>query len=398
MTNHNHLFFALAFLSCAPHLVKPTLKPEEIPGFAFKNLKRQRSFAFEYRLEQKEPIAVSQSAAGIYILPDQEEVQGRWTYGDGSSLAFHLVGLGDREYEKTDQGWEANSRGEETDLLVQVERALALGKLNPTSEKPDWEFEFKPNVPFLDPTFSKKIVGRLVVNKNYLPKRIAAWDENRTVFWQVDFKDYNQPERVNLPFVKQMRVLVATGGSREAVERIKQRFLTFGLEAKVSLQGSTVELTLAENIKEEQLQRLLARGEFQIARVRWLEFQPAAETTGTTFDGRPVAVESPELSNLDLSGARVSYDPLGRPVVELILNPAGEKKFLEFAKNNISNHYGIIIDGTIWAINYIDKIPTSAIISLVELPTYTDARMIEALINSGVLPQPGRIIEIKKGE
>lgn len=390
------LIFPLFLISmmCAPKLVKPTMKPEEIPDFAFKNLKRQRSFAFDYRLEQKEPVSVKHQASGIYILPDQVEIQGSWIYGDGSTLPFKLVGYGDKEYEKTDTGWTVHSRGEETDLLVQVERAKALGKFKLTKERPNWEFEFSPNVPFLDPTLSKKITGLLVIDRNYLPKSIAAWTEAKTAFWQVEFRDFNKPQRINLPFVKQMRVTLTGGEKRQTVEKIRQRFLTVNLEATVSVKGGQIELVLAQEVKEEFLKNLLAPGVLQVAKVRWLDRDSGSGDM--VFDGRPVAVETPLLTNSDFTGARVNFDPLGRLVLELLLNPEAEKKFIEWTKSNQGLHYAIVIDGKILAINYIDKIQASGIIPLTEFSSFRDALMTEAIINSGPLAEEVKIIALKK--
>jgi hypothetical protein len=381
---------------CIPRLTKPALKPEEIPAFAFTNLKRQRSFAFDYRLEIESPVAVKQHATGIYILPDQEEIQGRWIYKDGSELSFYLIGSGDKEYEKTDQGWDIHSRGEETDLLVQVERARALGKFKLVKEKPDYEFEFAPNVPFLDPTFTKKIKGSLVINRNYLPKRIAARDEKGTAAWQVEFKDYNRPGRVNLPLVKQQRVLLASADPKAVLDLLKQRFLTCEVAAKISAAGGTIEVVLAEQASNQLLTDLIAPGVLTVAPVRWLDTPADSGGQTTVYQDRPVAVENAVLANRDVTGARVTFDPLGRPVLEILLNPSAQQKFLAFTKANLKHHYGVLIDGRILTVNYIDKVPASAIISITELPTYKDACMIQAIINSGALPQAVKIIE--KGE
>lgn len=134
----------------------------------------------------------------------------------------------------------------------------------------------------------------------------------------------------------------------------------------VNLIGQTAQLYFAE-LKEEKLPG---------------EATPSARSVLT------------DLTGADLAKAQVEFDPnTGKPVVGLIFNESGAKKFEEITARNIGKPVAILIDNQIVSAPNVNEKITGGRAVITGQFTIEEVRQIVTLLNSGALPVPLNIIE-----
>ncbi|MDH5684124.1 MAG: hypothetical protein OEZ20_06650, partial [candidate division WOR-3 bacterium] len=140
----------MLFLGCTSKVIKPIipaeLPPNEIPKFAFTQLEKQLSFRFRLYFKTDTPALLEAEFEGSVILPNQEERTGIWNRLD-EKTSIHIKGIGDFQYEKTDGKWEIHPRGEESNILIQIERILLHSQFElKAKDSKQMVFTFKPNL------------------------------------------------------------------------------------------------------------------------------------------------------------------------------------------------------------------------------------------------------------
>lgn len=134
----------------------------------------------------------------------------------------------------------------------------------------------------------------------------------------------------------------------------------------VNLIGQTAQLYFAE-LKEEKLPG---------------EATPSAQPVLT------------DLTGADLAKAQVEFDPnTGKPVVGLIFNESGAKKFEEITARNIGKPVAILIDNQVVSAPNVNEKITGGRAVITGQFTIEEVRQIVTLLNSGALPVPLNIIE-----
>jgi len=366
------------------------LSPREIPRVALRKLVRQKSFEFEYSLKRTTPPLLWKFRVRC-VLPNLEEIRGERRFGERVEKVW-LIGFGDKEYIKKGEVWESHSRGEETRLLDQILRATSLGGFRLKSEdKGSYLFSFSPNVPFLDPTFQKRIEGEFVISKsNLLPKRITAYDTAHTLLWEVKFLAYNRKVEIKIPFKPEFKVIVESEGkvSKGMIDKLKRRFQLYGLGTEVKSKGKREILILLDRVVEmETIEDILKPGVVDIYRIKWV-----SEEKGKVFHppddlSKSFILKEKVISYKDMEGARVGFDELSRPLLIIQLTPSAQERVNKL----IRTHYSLMIDNEVVAVFYLDRPIKGGILKIKNL-SYAEAKLAMSKILSTPLKRPLRII------
>ena len=317
-----------------------------------------------------------------------EEIKGKRRFGERSEDVW-LIGFGDREYIKKGEIWKSHSRGEETKLLDQILRATSLGGFRLKKEdRSSYLFSFSPNVPFLDPTFQKKMEGEFVISKSrLLPKRITAYNTGRTVLWEVNFLNYNKKVNIKIPFKPEFKLIVQSEGkmSKEIREQLKRRFQVYGLGAKAEAKGKREVLILLDRVVGMgTIGDILKLGMVDIYRIEWVSggekvYHPPDDLS------KSFALKEKVISYKDMEGARVGFDELSRPLLIIQLTPSAEKKVKAIT------HYALLMDGEVISAFYLDRSLTTGILKIKNL-SYAQAKMAVSKILSAPFKKPVKLI------
>lgn len=335
------LLFFLLFLGCTSKVIKPIipaeLPPNEIPKFAFTQLEKQLSFRFRLYFKTDTPALLEAEFEGSVILPNQEERTGIWNRLD-EKTSIHIKGIGDFQYEKTDGKWEIHPRGEESNILIQIERILLHSQFElKAKDSKQMVFTFKPNLIFLDPTQSKPMNGLLFINgSTLLPEKIQVSDSARTAFWEIRFFAYNRKNKISYPFTPKVRIqLTAELKIDNKIKAILiDRFQRLGFQAKAktysSNLGPILEIQLEKDIPETQLNLIISQGQVKIYSGDWLESKTVRPDTGLSYyQFKPVQFHELILTHQDIERAEVNLNQGPEPLLELQLKPKSNSKIQE---------------------------------------------------------------------
>ncbi len=245
---------------CFP--ARPVVKadPNKIIVEGLANFYRQKSFAYNYQMKNPQ---TSVEFNGQCLVNRAELVKALWKF-EKDTIQTEIIGLYSSQYEKKDGRWETHSRGEESNILVQIERTLKRNKFEFLGkEGKNYLYVFQPNLPFLDPTLKKKIAGKISLNrKTHLPQMISAVSEDSLIFWQVKLSNFNKPFTITAPNTdKKMFLLIIEPGEEEIV---RKRLTLFGFDYTLTQGTNGFNLEIPEAVDKPLLIDLLAFGEFGI--------------------------------------------------------------------------------------------------------------------------------------
>lgn len=376
--------------SCTAKIIRPVIPkeipPNEIPKFTFNQLKRQKSFQFHLNFKTDIPALIEAEFKGRVILPDREERTGFWNRLN-EKVAVQLKGIGDFQYEKKDGIWEIHPRGEESNILIQIERILLFSEFELKAQNSQqMVFNFKPNLIFLDPTQSKRMNGLLTINNsNLLPIKITVSDSARTAFWEIQFFNFNRQNKISLPFTP--RVIIQLTSDSKIDNRTKtlllDRFQQLGFQAKVKVYrsnlGPLLEVQLEKDISETQLNLITSQGKVEIYAGDWLEPKNISDTERVKyFQFKPVKLYELILTNQAIESASANLDQGPEPVLELYLKakikPAEKGKLLFLLLDDTIIGYTQVFEN-----QAIDKLQFKAIGDV------TKTKTIAVIINSGLI-------------
>jgi hypothetical protein len=440
-----------------------------LPLQAMANLKKLRSFDYTLVMSRTEPPQVSGSFTGAVYLPDTQEQIGSW---NGQPM-MHVKARGDVEYVRTestancklqsanckvssDTAWSVQERDEEGSLLAQVERVIILDSFKPAGEDDRTRsFTFKPNLVFLDPTLTKKLIGRFtVLRAGTLPEEISVSSADNTIAWRAEFTDYNRAPPITFPFARQWQVtLVADTSSvvRRAscvVRRssfivpasppprvsasvpdsaiLRRRFQTLGFATQTTARGDTLTLFLEQEVRPEVLKALVQPGRAEI----WIGhrseevfssvvrrpssvFRLPDDGSRVTDDGRRVtddeglvsgdssqavvferrAFDAGDLASLDVD------DSAGAPV--MVVTPTREAAS-KIARSEPLDNSGLLwvftVDGDAFGVAEISKSQGAIRFAPSGLQNPQVTRALTAIIESGPLTNRFRITDVKKAK
>lgn len=389
MTNLRFFYIFLLF-SCAPEVIKLTIPkdipPNEIPKFCFQQLKNQKSFCFNLCFKTDTPAPFEAKFKGIVILPNQEERIGNWQRL-GEKVFTHIKGIGDFQYEKHEAGWEIHPRGEESNILIQLERILLFSEFECEFKGlKQISFSFKPNLIFLDPAQSKPMKGLLIIDRvNLLPLKIIVSDSARTTFWEIRFFGYNRKNKITQPFIPKVNIQLISESKLDDKTKtvLLDRFQRLGFQARIKAFSSkprpTLEIQLEKDIPEVQLKLIVSQGLIKIYSGEWLEAKTIiSDTELKYFQFKPAKLRKLIFTNQDIERAEANLTQGPEPILELYLKTQWKLERKEELLFLLFNDE--IIGYTKVSQNQlIDKLQFKEIGDLIKTTTFA------AIINSGVI-------------
>ncbi|MCX7995917.1 MAG: hypothetical protein N3A65_09155 [candidate division WOR-3 bacterium] len=234
-----------------------------------KNLLRQRSFGYEYRLKSYGTMI---DARGYCVVKRGEHVKGRWDYGD-TVIYFEYIGVGDREWSKKDGKYLESARGEESNIYDQVKRVLEFDQFELLSHDKDYLFRFNATLPFLAPDRWREMVGYIEISKKfYLPSMIWVGLPDSSVYWQVKIFDYNNKKSIQ-PLVHDFKdyelKIDSTIGLDSVIKKIQLRLKLLNLSGKIFKADKKLFLRVPWEYEIHDIKDMLAPGKtfiFEIAK------------------------------------------------------------------------------------------------------------------------------------
>ncbi len=375
-----------------------SLSLDSIPLISFKNLKNQSSFNYKYQFKSDLPHNISGVFNGSVILPDQEQRQGI-LIREKKKNSIKIKARREYQYEisKKAKQWQIIPRGEESNILISIDRTIMDANFQLISEnKESYTYKFIPNLSFLDPTFTRKFSAFLTVNKKtILPEKIIAQDSPKKILWQIEFSSYNKVKRIKLPFHPTTKIILSAQqklGKRETssiIETLKRRLElageNFRLSNKIKDNSSLfiVDLELWQLSSDNKLIQNLLVSPGQI------KVYPVIETTLNS---------EPLLGNTDINEFMIkTLEPY--PMMEISLNSVGLKKMNEYLNLPDSQPaFQFFLDTIRLGTFRIDK---SNFSSKLNIQIYTNKNEIMstiAIIKGGTLGIPLKILSIEGGK
>lgn len=374
---HRSRFLKVALLSGLIHLllcaryIRPEISPPEIPLYAWETLKKSKSFSFRYLLS-KNSIKLNINQEGIFNTPDLTEVKGRWKQGE-DEWKFHYIGAGNYQYEKKDKRWDVHHRGEETEIIKQIERiimrSLRSKKFKLLDTNSVFIFSFEPNLAFLDPTFTKKFVGNLYVDKRkYTLKKIEAYSEDKDINFAFIIEDLNKAKKIKVPFVKLIRVVYKfEGNPKEVKEILRRRLEEAEMKAKIFTKGDYIVLEGDISLSEEKARFLSHKGD-----TKFVTLEPEGEDV--SLKGEPTEtyrIKETFLERKAIQKVELFIDELSRPEIRIFFN--NEEKIPKNVK-----YIGVMIDSLLYDVTLIDKF--KAPFRIKNIKTYEEAMLLKSII------------------
>ena len=340
MIIYSWIFYLIVSLSCAPKIIKPSipkdLPPNEIPKLSFNQLKNQKSFRFNLHFKTDIPAQVEAEFDGSVILPNQEKRTGTWQRM-GEKVTTQIKGVGDFQYELKDGKWEIHPRGEESNILIEIERILTFSEFELKSkDSHQMVFGFKPNLVFLDPTRTKRMTGTMFIHgSSLLPNKIQVSDSAQTALWEIRFDDYNRINKISQPFTPKVRIQLTSESKIDNRTKaiLIERFQQLGYQSRTktfsSKLGPVLELQLERDISEPILNLLISQGQVKIYSGDWLESKTFQSDTGPIkyFQFKPVKLHQLMLTNQSIERAEAILDQGPEPTLDLYVNPKNTFKY-----------------------------------------------------------------------
>ncbi len=391
----------IVFVTCTAKITRPVIPkeipPNEIPKFTFQQLKNQKSFQFHLNFKTDTPALIEAEFKGRVILPDQEERIGLWNRL-GEKVAVDLKGIGDFQYEKKEGKWEIHPRGEESNILIQIERILVFSEFELKSkDSRQMVFNFKPNLIFLDPTQSKRMNGLLTINNsNLLPINITVSDSARTAFWEIRFSNFNRQNKISLPFTPKVMIqLIADSKIDNRTKTLLlDRFQQLGFQARVKVcrsnLGPLLEVQLEKDISETQLNLVTSQGKVEVYSGDWLEPKIIPDTQQVKyFQFKPVRLYELILTNQAIESASANLDQGPEPVLELYL----KAKIKSVEKGRL---LFLLLDDAIIGYTQVFDNQTIDKLQFKAIGDVTKTQTIAVIINSGMMKLPLKFLSKKE--
>ena len=276
------------------------------------NFLQQRSFTYRYTMQTQ---SVYSGAKGDCVIGRGEHVHGSWHYED-KELSFEYVGIGDIEYHKEHGMWIESPRGEESDILTQIERILEFDAFDFMTSDKTYTYHFKANIPFLAPGRRKEMIGIIKVSKqNFLPEMIWAGLPDSSVFWKIMFSNYNKIKNIKAP-VRAWRNYILVGAYRHA-EAIKRRFELLDIDFQIKKDGDDIFLSAPQHLTNVDIESALSTSVLSAYDVA--EDKENATRVGYLEDNDSVRIFLGDklLDRDDIKNAQIKFDEVARLYIEL---------------------------------------------------------------------------------
>ncbi len=284
---------ALLALSCAGfiHNTRP-IAPEQAGAGAWERLSRLQSFDFTLSFHTDVPFPIEVRFAGRREQPDREVWSGNMRRRtEVSRVEFRAEGPD--QYEKEQSGWRRAMRGIETRVLEQGGGVFEGKPLEfAGTELGRYRFTFRPDLPILDPTQTKKLTGVMQVDPHSgLPLRLYCSDSAKTAEWELRLGRFNRAGSVSVPYEPAMTVdAVPTRGlNRTAFGRtvatLNQRLAKLGWDCRLRKTARGLTLLLGQPKSRRQVELLFSRGSVEVWQGRWVPGGDVADTSAAVEVG-----------------------------------------------------------------------------------------------------------------
>jgi hypothetical protein len=373
----------LLTFSCAG-LTRSTrpMAPEQAGAGVWERLAQLRSFRFTLSFHTDMPFPIEVRFSGVREQADREVWSG-YMRRRGEVSKVELRAEGPDQYEKEPSGWRRTTRGIETRVLEQGEgavRSRPLEFIGP--EHGRYRFAFKPDLPILDPTQTKKLTGFMEVDPHSgLPVRLYCSDSGKTAEWELRLGRFNRAGSVDVPYQPAMTVDVRTtsalnrAGFDRTVATLNQRLAELGWDHRLRRTARGLALLLGQPKSRRQVELLFSRGRVEIWQGRWvgsgeiLDSGAAVEVGGDA--SRRVVLERLLAGNERIATEVRTTTPLAAALVtSVVLSDTGKPAVLVvdhvvLAAASPAPGYNLIFD---------------------DIGTEDDVRVIAALANTSVIP------------
>lgn len=358
------LIFALSCVQYTKYVPDPEKDIEQWIA----NFSRQRSFSYEYQAKLK---SVSVEAAGYCVVGKGERLTGTW-YGPGGAQEFEYVGFGDIEYSRRGSTWERISRGEESDIYTQIERILTADTFEYRGGNGEFTYQFKANVPFLDPERRKDMIGFITISSdNFLPEHIWAGLPDSTTYWTARLSDYNSAKGIGLP-VKEIQeyLVIPIAPSTDDHAKLRKRLELLSLESRLEQVENGFLLKLHGHLRLEDVIEMLRPGGMSLYGAT--RDQEKAVKTGYLLGDmyRPLFLTERYATEGDIRGVDIGFDRSSTPYISLGLR----RKYV------LPNVVALEVDTILAATATLDTLTKSDRIQLYPDMKYTELELLRAYI------------------
>ncbi|MEO0216129.1 MAG: hypothetical protein ABIL14_03850 [candidate division WOR-3 bacterium] len=375
------ILILILFLNCTQY-TKYLPRPEEEVKDWIDNFARQKSFDYVYELKTR---LVHIKGEGECIIGFGEHIRGIWESPE-SSYTFEYIGINDLEWAKIGRKWEESARGEESDIFAQIKRMFEFDKFEYLgSEKDFYSYQFKANVPFLEPQRWREMTGFLQISKkNFLPTIIWAGLPDSSVYWYVKISNINKEKKIIPPSIKILNYEITWDTLsitvNEAFKKLKQRLDLTSFEYQLEKKKNLIILKVPAYYQIADLQEILKPGNFICYGLT--DNKSEAKRTVYLKDNpkKPLYVSLELFNSEDIKGCEVKFDHLHKPYITVKL-----KKHIDFPTK-----IAYELDGLVLGITTLDFSQKLNKISIYPEMTYRQINLLK-----GILIQPLFTLDIK---
>ena len=261
------------------------MTPEQASAGVWERLTNLRSFEFTLSFHTDMPFPIGVRFSGRREQPDREVWSGQMRRGTEVSVV-ELRAEGPDQYEKERSVWRRTMRGIETRVLEQGEGAFRGRPFEFVgTERGRYKFAFKPDLPILDPTRSKKLTGIMEVDPHSgLPVRLYCSDSARTAEWELRLGRFNRAGSVDVPYQPAMTVdarptkALSRAAFGRTVAILNQRLAELGWDHRLRRTSRGLTLQLGQPKSRRQIDLLFSRGSVEVWQGSWV--LSGEETTG----------------------------------------------------------------------------------------------------------------------
>ncbi len=356
------------------------MTPEQAGAGAWERLARLRSFGFTLSFHTDAPFPIEVRFSGTREQMDREAWSGYMRRGAEASKV-ELRAEGPEQYEREKSGWRRTMRGIETRVLEQGEGAFRGRELEFVgTERGRYRFAFKPDIPILDPTQTKKLTGVMEVDPGSgLPLRLYCGDSARTAEWELRFGRFDRAGSISIPYEPAMTVYArpTKGLNRTAFGRtttiLNQRLAKLGWDCRLRGTARGLTLLLRQPKSRHEVELLFSRGNVEIWQGRWLG---AGETTAAAAEvggdaSRRVVLQHLLAANEQIRAEVRTTTPLAAALVTSVVLSDNSKPAL------------LVVDHTALSAASLDP---AGRLMFQDIGSEDDARVIAALANGAAIP------------
>jgi hypothetical protein len=324
----------------------------------------QRSFSYRYTMQTA---TVHAQGRGECVIDRGEHIYGIWEQA-GQVVPFEYIGIRDREYSKQDDQWMSASRGEQSDILVQVERLLQFDEFEYQGANGVYTYYFKANIPFLAPGRWKEMVGIMEMSeKSYLPIRIWAGLPDSSVSWTIELFDYNKKKSIDAPRVPWHGFYIR-GEHADLGRSIRDRLHVMGIEHDLKPHADGFLLRVPEYYALEDVEAFLAN--HTITGYRLTREKNEAIMIGYLRNDKNVPLFCAEtlFTQTDIKKTSIKIDPAYRPLLFITLQQ----------KNHFPSEIAVAIDGVIQHVGVLDSDEKINTLQVYTTMHYFELQMLQA--------------------